>query len=60
MENQTRMLVLSRHIGESIVIDKNITVTIIGIRKGKVRFGIDAPKDVCVDREEVHKIRTKD
>ena len=47
------MLVLSRHRDESIIIDGNITITIVDIRGDKVRIGIDAPKDVTVHRKEV-------
>jgi carbon storage regulator len=51
------MLVLTRNVGETIVIDGTIRVTVIAIQGGKVRIGIDAPDDVRVDREEVHKRR---
>ncbi len=47
------MLVLSRKKNETIVINKNVTVTIVEIRGDKVRVGIVAPKDVPVHREEV-------
>ena len=49
------MLVLSRHRDESIIIGDNIVVTIVDIRGDKVRFGIDAPKDIPVHRQEVYK-----
>ncbi len=48
------MLVLSRKKDESIVIDGNITITIVDVRGDKVRIGIDAPRDVTVHRQEVH------
>jgi carbon storage regulator len=48
------MLVLSRKKNESIVIDNNITVTVVEIRGDKVRLGIIAPKDVPVHRQEVY------
>ena len=48
------MLVLTRKIGEEIVIGDNIRVKILGILGGKVRIGIVAPEDVVVDRQEVH------
>lgn len=48
------MLVLSRKRNESIVINGNITVTLIDIRGDKARLGIDAPSDVTVHRLEVH------
>lgn len=47
------MLVLSRKADERIVIGDNIVITIVNIRGDKVRIGIDAPKDVAVDRHEV-------
>ena len=48
------MLVLSRKKNESIVIDGKIRVHILGYRGGKIIVGVDAPKEVTVDREEVH------
>ncbi len=48
------MLVLSRKINETIVINDNIVVTVVDIRGDKVRLGIDAPKDVPVHRQEVY------
>jgi carbon storage regulator len=47
------MLVLSRKLGERIVIDGNIVVTVVKIDRNQVRLGIDAPKDVSVYREEI-------
>ena len=47
------MLVLSRKLGEKIVIDGSIEVTIVGLDRGKVRIGISAPPDVTVHRKEV-------
>lgn len=48
------MLVLSRKVGEQVVIDGGITVTITSIDGNKVRLGISAPPDVRIDRAEVH------
>lgn len=48
------MLVLSRKKDQSIVINDNITIVVVEIRGDKVRLGIQAPKDVPVDRKEVH------
>lgn len=51
------MLVLSRKKNESIVVAEGlITITVIEIRGDKVRLGIDAPKDVAVNRSEIHEI----
>ena len=47
------MLVLSRRIGESIVIGRSISVTVIQVRVRAVSLGIDAPKDVGVRRSEL-------
>jgi carbon storage regulator len=49
------MLILSRKVNEKIVIDNRIILTITQIKNGTVRIGIDAPADVRVDREEIHK-----
>jgi carbon storage regulator len=48
------MLVLSRKVSEEIVIGDDIRIKIISVDGGKVRIGIVAPKDVTVDRQEVH------
>ncbi len=47
------MLVLTRRLGESIVIASNITVTVLEVRGEVVRLGIDAPREVPVHRQEV-------
>ena len=49
------MLVLSRRKGESVVIANSITVTVIDIRGDQIRLGIDAPREISVHREEVHR-----
>ena len=51
------MLVLSRKVGEKVVIDGCITVQIVAVDGNKVRIGIAAPPEVRVDREEVHRQR---
>jgi len=48
------MLVLTRKIGEEIIIGDDIHIRVVEIRGGSVRFGVVAPKDVTVDRKEVH------
>lgn len=48
------MLILSRKVGEKIVIGDNIEVVVSEIKGGQVRIGISAPKSVSVDREEIH------
>jgi carbon storage regulator len=52
------MLVLSRHVGETVVIDGDIRVTVVSIQGDKVRLGFTAPASVTIDREEVHRRRT--
>ena len=53
------MLVLTRRIGEEIVIGGNIRVTVVAVEGNKVRLGITAPRDVSVDREEVYARRAE-
>jgi len=47
------MLILTRRSGETICIGNNVRVTVLGVKGNQVRIGIEAPKDVRVDREEV-------
>jgi carbon storage regulator len=47
------MLVLSRKLGERILIGENICITVVDIDRGKIRLGIDAPRDVPVFRQEL-------
>jgi len=47
------MLSLTRRIGEKIIINDNISVTVMGIKGSQIRLGIDAPSDVSVHREEI-------
>lgn len=48
------MLVLSRKIGETIVIGNNIRITVVDVGQGRVKIGVQAPTNVSVDREEIH------
>lgn len=48
------MLVLSRKVGERIVINGDIVVTFVSVRGDRIRLGVEAPKHVSVDRAEVH------
>jgi carbon storage regulator len=52
------MLVLTRRLGETIVIDGNISITVVAVKGGQVRLGITAPRDVHVDRQEIHQLRS--
>lgn len=47
------MLLLTRRIGEKIIINENISVTVMGIKGGQIRLGFDAPSDVSIHREEI-------
>jgi carbon storage regulator len=47
------MLVLSRKLGEKIYINDNICITVVDIDRGKIRLGIDAPRDVPIFRQEL-------
>ena len=49
------MLILTRKIGEGVVLNENITIRIIEISKGVVKLGFDAPKDMLILREELEK-----
>ena len=49
------MLILSRKMGESIHVGDSVTVTVLGVTRGQVKIGIDAPKDLTVHREEVYR-----
>lgn len=49
------MLILTRKIGESLMIYDNITVTVLGVKGTQVRIGVDAPRNVTVHREEIFK-----
>lgn len=48
------MLVLTRQVGEEIIIDNSIRVIVVAVQHGKVRLGIEAPRSVPVDRAEIH------
>jgi len=48
------VLILTRRVGETLMIGDNVTVTVLGVKGAQVRIGINAPKDVDVHREEIY------
>jgi carbon storage regulator len=47
------MLILTRRVGEAVMVGSEVTVTVLGVKGNQVRIGVDAPKHVAVHREEI-------
>ena len=48
------MLILTRRVGETLMIGEEVTVTVLGVKGNQVRIGVNAPRDVAVHREEIY------
>ena len=47
------MLILTRRVGETVMIGEDVTVTVLGVKGNQVRIGVNAPREVAVHREEI-------
>lgn len=47
------MLILTRRVGETVMIGENVTVTVLGVKGNQIRLGVDAPREVAVHRQEI-------
>ncbi len=53
IDHENDMLILTRRVGETLMIGDQVTVTVLGVKGNQVRIGVEAPRDVAVHREEI-------